>query len=134
MSRIILTQIPEYQITFDPQLLSFLPMNRRAKIGRYRRANDKALCFAAGLAVIRSCMDMCDASPSDITLITEDNHAPYVVHKGEKIFASISHSDRYAAVITDTLPCGIDIEHKNIDLNAMRSAVNFFHFNCNIGL
>ena len=84
MSRIIITQIPECRLAFDPQLLSFLPMNRRAKIERYRRANDKALCFAAGLAVIRSCMDMCDASPSDIALLTEDNHAPYALHKGKK--------------------------------------------------
>lgn len=129
MSRIVLTQIPQHSVKPVPRLAELLSSHRREKMERYKNAADRALCLITGLAVIEACADMYGASSADVTLVTERNHSPYALCKGKKMFASISHSDNYAAVASAISPCGIDIEHKNRSFGTLRAAVHYFHPN-----
>lgn len=87
--------------------LSRLPWpERRAKVERYRVADDKRLSVGAGLlaaALLRR------AGARDLTLAYTEYEKPYLLNHPTTHF-NISHSGSLAVCVVDSEPVGVDVE------------------------
>ena len=92
----------------EAQALRLLPPARREKALRCRRAEDRLRSAAAGLLLARYARQLgFDRFPE----LREGAYGkPYFPDAPQAQF-SLSHSGRYAALATSSLPVGVDIQH-----------------------
>ena len=102
---ILLNEICEqdYRMTYN-----CMHSERKAKIDRLMRQQDKARSLAGEYLAKTVLSEMLNTDFEKITLLQNENGKPYIAN--ENLFVSISHSENMAAAAVSLTPVGIDVE------------------------
>jgi 4'-phosphopantetheinyl transferase len=100
----------------DPEKFEYyikmVPSERKEKIDKYRRNEDKYMSLAA-FVLLQMALDESGIDVKDINIFYGENEKPYL--KGIDLYFNLSHSDNVAVCVLSKYETGCDVEHADPD-------------------
>ena len=98
---------------------ALMAAEKRARVDRYRFAEDRRWSVAAEMLARRAVAARCGVPEEDVVFAEAENGKPYAV--GLDVEFSLSHADGLVVFAVDDRPVGIDVERVHpFDLRAAR--------------